>query len=55
MVPFLVELILLDMEGGEYKKPILPDNLADISSFRCGGNGGSGSSGGSSDSSGGRS
>ena len=45
-VPFLLDPILLDMEGGWYAVRLLPDPLVDLVSGRCGGGGGNGSGGG---------
>ena len=49
-VPFLVEPILLDLEGGRYVGLLIPANLVDLVSMRRvdGRNGGSGNGGGSS-------
>ena len=41
-VPFLVEPILIDMEGGRYMGPLLTATLAEIISTRRDGGGGSG-------------
>ena len=35
-VPFYVDPILLEMEGGRYVVPFLPDTLADLVTSRCG-------------------
>ena len=44
-VPFLVEPILLDLEGGRYLGPLLPGILAELVSGRRIGSGGGGSGG----------
>ena len=51
-VPFSVELILIELEGGRYAGPLLPDTLVELVGGRCGGGGGGDSSGGGCGSSG---